>query len=395
MKHLHDFASNRPASGRRPSRRGVVAAGLLAGGLLASVLVGGTAQAAPPGVTCGSTLTADTTLRADLRCRSGDGLILASGVTLDLGGHSLVGPGASGVGVQAAADSTGGNTIRNGTIKNWTTGISIDNEGMDRLQFTVADVTLRRAPLQAVGPWAAHLTRVTVIDSLLGTYLGADLDIAQAKLVRSPVEQFRASASIVGSTVVQSPMRTGSGGRIIIDTSVLDGRGTSDLVYLSETGVTITNSTVKKFKSPISGWWGSVTLTGNTFVDMPNGVLGPIADVPGFGPPATIVGNRFIRSGVVLRADVPMVVENNTFVNNTVGADFLVAEGSRAVGNVLYGNSGNAITTELPGLTVGGNTAKRNGGYGIYAPGAVDQGGNVAFGNRTGQCVGVVCTARR
>ena len=100
-----------------------------------------------------------------------------------------------------------------------------------------------------------------------------------------------------------------------------------------------------------------------------------------------------------------MIVENNTFKQNEVGVVFTrsaplpgdplpTADGSRAVGNVLTKNMGTGIQTDLPGLAVGGNTATKNGGYGIYAPGAVDLGGNIAFGNTLGQCVGVVCAGK-
>ena len=100
-----------------------------------------------------------------------------------------------------------------------------------------------------------------------------------------------------------------------------------------------------------------------------------------------------------------MIVENNTFTHNEIGVEFtriepfgdmppFTADGSRAVGNVLTKNAGTGITTDLPGLPVGDNTATKNGGYGIYAPGAVDLGGNIAFGNTLGQCVGVVCAGK-
>jgi parallel beta-helix repeat protein len=46
------------------------------------------------------------------------------------------------------------------------------------------------------------------------------------------------------------------------------------------------------------------------------------------------------------------------------------------------------------GLTVSRNVAIGNSGWGIYAPGVMDGGGNVARGNRAGNCVGVVCSSR-
>jgi hypothetical protein len=96
-----------------------------------------------------------------------------------------------------------------------------------------------------------------------------------------------------------------------------------------------------------------------------------------------------------------MDLENNTFMNN---ADGVIFNGStlpdteiwapgKAVNNIFVRNSGTGIRSDIPGLILGGNIAKRNGGYGIYSPGAVDLGGNVARGNRLGQCVGVVCSA--
>jgi hypothetical protein len=77
------------------TRRAMVvaaAAGLLA---LAPAAPG---EASPAPQRCGTVLTANTTLRADLTC-TGDGLFLgADGITLNLGGHVLRGSG-TGVGI--------------------------------------------------------------------------------------------------------------------------------------------------------------------------------------------------------------------------------------------------------------------------------------------------------
>ncbi|MGC5221196.1 right-handed parallel beta-helix repeat-containing protein [Micromonospora sp. DT81.3] len=386
---------------QKPSRRAIAACGLPVA-LLLSVALEGSAQAAEPVATCGSTITTDVTLTADLFCPSGDGLILGSNVTLDLGGHSLIGSG-SGVGVQTSFPSEGGNTIRNGTIENWATGVQLQEESPTRTPYVVIDVVLRNA-LLIHGPTngtALQMTRVTADDSTVYGQLGGDLAISESRFTRSPVNLFYASATIVKSTLVQSHVSTTARGQVIIDSSTLDGKGAGSPGSMSETGITITNSAVKNFAEPIGGFWGGVTLTGNKFSDMPNGVLG---DVSYFASEAvsTITDNTFLRTGVALRGNVPMIVENNTFKHGEVAVEFTraepfpgdpphTAEGSRAVGNVIMNHTGSGITTELPGLEVGGNTAKNNGGYGIYAPGAVDLGGNVAFNNDLGQCVGVVC----
>lgn len=378
---------------------------VLAAALLVSVALGGSPAAAAPAVTCGSTVTTDVTLTADLQCPTGDGIILGSNVTLDLGGHSLVGAG-SAVGVQTSSDSQGGNTIRNGTIENWGTGILLQAQSPGGIPYTVSDVVLLNSPVShLVGNTSLQLTRVTAVDSRIDGQLGGDLAISQSKLTRSAVNVFFASATITDSTLVESPVSSSAQGQVIIDSSRLDGKGTSALAYVSETAITITNSIVKNFAEPINGFWGGVTLTNNKFTDMPNGVLGDISSHLGSDGTSHIVGNTFTRSGVVLRGNVPMIVENNTFTQNEVGVEFTrsaplpgdpppTADGSRAVGNVLTRNTGTGIKTDLPGLAVGGNTAKKNGGYGIYAPGAIDLGGNIAFGNTLGQCVGVVCASK-
>ena len=200
------------------------ASGLLPAALLVSVALGGTTGAAAPGVTCGSTVTTDVTLTTDLHCPSGDGIILASNVTLDLGGHSLVGAG-SGVGVQTSLLSQG-NTIRNGTIENWGTGILLQEQNPGGVPYTVSDVVLLNAPVgYFMGNTSLQLTRITAVDSMIEGQLGGDLAISQSRLTRSAVNVFFASATITDSTLVQSPVNTSAQGQIIVDSSTLDGEG--------------------------------------------------------------------------------------------------------------------------------------------------------------------------
>jgi hypothetical protein len=92
-------------------------------------------------VQCGDVITQDTTLTADLNC-SGDGLMIAAdGVTLDLAGHSITGPGpGSGCAVtacrfyngvlvggtgtgQAPRPSVRNVTVENGTIRGFDAGV--------------------------------------------------------------------------------------------------------------------------------------------------------------------------------------------------------------------------------------------------------------------------------
>lgn len=379
---------------------------LLPAVVLLSVALGGSTAAAESGVTCGSVVTTDVTLTADLYCPSGEGLVLDANVTLDLGGHRLVGPGFPSVGVVSPFEQ-GGNTIRNGTIENWGTGILLGADNPDGVPYVISDVTLLGAGvnLDYLGSTGVTLTRVTAVDSPIGVENGGHVTISQSTLTRSFVNPFYAGVTITDSTLVQSSVSASSGGDATIDSSRLDGKGTGSPGYVDDSRMTITNSIVRDFAEPLSGFAGSVTLIDNTFRNMPNGVLGDISSDTGSDDTSHIVGNTFTRSGVVLRGNVPMIVEDNIFKQNEVGVIFTraaplpgaplpTAEGSRAAGNVLTKSTGTGIQTDLPGLAVGDNTATKNGGFGIYAPGAVDLGGNVAWGNRLGQCVGVVCAGK-
>ena len=74
-------------------------------------------------MTCGSVVTRDVRLRADLSC-PGPGLVIgAPGVRIDLGGHTLSGPG-DGVGIDGNGGFDGV-TIRNGTISGFLHGIDL------------------------------------------------------------------------------------------------------------------------------------------------------------------------------------------------------------------------------------------------------------------------------
>jgi parallel beta-helix repeat protein len=88
------------------------------------------------------------------------------------------------------------------------------------------------------------------------------------------------------------------------------------------------------------------------------------------------------------------LVEKNDVVSTRghgiqVSAD---ATGSSLEKNNVSTSGLNGIHVEAPSTTITKNTAVRNTNLGIYAPGAVDGGGNKASGNgNPAQCVGVVC----
>jgi parallel beta-helix repeat protein len=88
------------------------------------------------------------------------------------------------------------------------------------------------------------------------------------------------------------------------------------------------------------------------------------------------------------------LVEKNDVVSTTghgiqVNAD---ASGSSLEKNSVSTSGLDGIHVDAPSTTITKNTAMRNTNLGIFAPGAVDGGGNKASGNgNPAQCVGVVC----
>lgn len=89
-------------------------------GMAVAVLPAAPAVAAP--VTCGSSITTSTTLRADLICGPGVALELGGqNVVLDLGGHTIFG---TGTGIHSTFGQNA--TIQNGTIRGFVAGVVLD-----------------------------------------------------------------------------------------------------------------------------------------------------------------------------------------------------------------------------------------------------------------------------
>jgi parallel beta-helix repeat protein len=90
--------------------------------------------AAAGGIDCGDTLTEDTTLESDLVGCPADGLLIgADGITLDLNGHSISGPGTTDIRFDGVDNSAGhdGVTIKNGVIQNFADGVFLDGGASD------------------------------------------------------------------------------------------------------------------------------------------------------------------------------------------------------------------------------------------------------------------------
>ena len=152
------------------------------------------AAAAPGPVACGTTLTVNTTLTKNLKC-AGTGLTLAPGVTLDLGGFRLIGNGS---GVAVASEASSGNSIVNGRIENWATGVRFVGETVTPdSELTLRGLRAVNAPLYVeAGDVALHDS--TLNNSMVRIYYSR-LDIARSTLLRSTT-----TGELVTTTVTDS-----------------------------------------------------------------------------------------------------------------------------------------------------------------------------------------------
>jgi hypothetical protein len=109
------------AAKMRQLRLPVIARALLLAFFAVGLFLGTSSAATPsPGPACGAAIDTDLVLQQDLTC-TGDGLIVAAPVTIDLNGHTLRGTGGSGRGLFAGWPVT----VKNGTITAFDQGVVV------------------------------------------------------------------------------------------------------------------------------------------------------------------------------------------------------------------------------------------------------------------------------
>ncbi len=349
-----------------------------------AVLVAAPAEADGPPPACGSTVLASTTLRSDLTCPApGPALTLAAGVDLNLGGHTLRGPG-SGLGI--AIPVAGDITIRNGTIAGWGQGVQTvgtDDGGASGV-VTVRNVTFdgNTDGLDASGDIpAGHygkqhvVTRSTFSHNARGILAGwfTHVDVSRTSFAGNGTALVVDSSDV---TVDDSRIEQNTNGVTVIEgtvqlrrTDLLQNDRAVSAQFMSST--TLTDSLVKGSDVGVSGFGLTFfTLTGSTFAANTTAVSFDGSD-------GTVSGNTFRSNGTGFEQTSPST------------------DGVRVQDNVFrLGGDGIRIDAGDTQTSVGGNAANNNTGWGIYAPGVTDLGGNTARRNgNSPQCVGVVCPA--
>ena len=333
-------------------------AGLIIG-VVASVVLAAPAQGA---VECGTTITQDRKLKADLvDCPSDAIAIDGDDITLDLNGHKIDGTGATGVFVVAGSDNA---TVKDGVIRDTTSWAVFAEDVVD----------LRVANLTVINPGAGGLA----VQDALGVAIE---DLAVRRAAFTAVNFHTVNEGEVSEAVVEENDEAG-----FILTNVSD-MSFSDIAALGTdtggfTGITLADSSAdNRFADLELTDWGFAGFYTNT-TQSGNKITRAIARRNEYGFSLAGTGGIAVRRSKALRSG-----DDGLLVGDT--ADVRVTK-SRFNRNVDEG------IEFLDGATgaVGNNVANDNGDFGITIPlgGVTDLGGNRARGNGGAvQCVNVSC----
>lgn len=341
--------------------------------------------AAATAVRCGDTLTRDTVLKRDLTC-AGDGLTLSPGVRLDLDGHRLRGDG-TGTGVRALGSN--GAALRDGRIVGWNHGLEFEGETpYPDQRLTIDKVTFEDAPVSVVAA-VTTVNRSSFVRSDLAIYENI-FTADRTTFDRSSTVGELNTVTIRRSTVRAAGVAVDENNRVAVIDSTLDGTGAPREAVGCFGTRSIVRSTIRDYATPLYTYDICPTLVdGSSFTDNPGGAL-----LSPEGGPASVylvVTDSTFRRNLFGVKGSGVSVTSSTFDRNGVGVQLTDGDGSVVASSTFTRQTGSGVLVDDGRASVGGVRADRNQGYGIYAPGAVDLGGNSAEDNVLGDCVGVTC----
>jgi hypothetical protein len=383
-----------------------------------------TLPADPPG--CGSTISANVHLETDIGPCPANGIVVAGdNVTVDLGGHTILGRGVGhGLGVAGS-----GVTITNGTVQNFTVGLTIAPtltvQGMRITQNSDVGVSVSGPPFYSPYPRPSANISDSSIDHN-GDAFGVEFPATPSGSLASVNNSISSNASagrffgvedyagnnvttFVGNKVFDNATGISFGGSLgsssgaeIRNNDFRNNGGTA----LSTSGScqnVVGNTFVGNAGAAIArggnGWPSPDTciFTDNTMSDNDYGI-----NINTFGLAAaqlernTITSNRvagiYIEGGAGPSGQI--TVTSNTVDNNGLthpGNPVLDSAGTPVNDGIHIRNPSPLYT---PRVIVGSNTTRGNADYGIEAFNVSNGGGNIAYNNgNPAQCLGVACLA--
>lgn len=366
---------------------------------LAGVVAPGAAWAVVPA--CGSTITVSTTLTGPMNC-PGNGLnVGGSGITLDLNGFSITGPGPD---VRPAPNQifagvrvTGSRVVvRNGRIERFTvgatstamanfnefTGLTLRNNGQGFLTQAGApgglapfsdDNWFHNNTIEASTASAmaiqGHRHRVES-NHILGNRFGVSIQGSGVSFRSNTVHGNQSTGVNVGSNVLGD-------NNVVAGNSVTSNTGNGVNIGGPSTTKVLQGNRIDANRIALNGD------PANTF-----GAINVFSSTGAVIAANTVVGiSRAI--GIALNTNSNQtLVASNELVSHTDG--LFVSSGAASTtltGNAANRNTRDGIRVASPSTTITANSAFQNALFGIRAvSGVTDGGGNVAAGNGVAQC---------
>jgi large repetitive protein len=419
--------------------RVAIAALTLAGALSGA---GPAAAKSPPNtVKCGDTLTRSVKLTADLKDCPADGLVIgASGITVDLNGHTIDGTvteapdcdtqpsGSVGIG-NAGYDRL---TVMDGTIQQFGSGFQAGSDTDGMAGSSLQDLTVRDNRFAGIGLGSGQ--RLNNDNRIVANHVydngcdGIGLTNAEGNLVahnrlhgnNNGITICCSDRNVVRANLVSHNAETGilvcceSSDTRVEDNDVLDNAATGIFVLFGAAGTQVRENHVARNGNDIVLFEASDIIVARNLATDAVGCAA-CGEPTGYGIGIAGGSNDTVVSGnVVARTqkdgigiadldpgDPGNPVPSHTTVRGNVlrdaGADGLHvdagAEGTRLERNRAVRAADDGIDVDSATTVLTGNRAFSNHDLGIEAvPGVTDGGGNRAHGNgNPAQCIGLAC----
>ncbi len=355
--------------------------------LAAAAATPSVAPAARPQPHCGDVVTTSVKLTQDLDCSAASAAaaltIGADDVTIDLGGHRLVGR----IGLVGVADGGfDGLVLRNGTLTRFSRAVVLQDAGGSRLKALVADGS--DVALLLHGAHDATLASVQAHGGDYGLGIEAASDgvrVADSLLVGQTSGAYVDASD--GTTIVRTTV-SGEDGLSVFDSDhsrIADSHfiGFFDGMRVNGSDNVIARDTILAAQS---GFFGrSLVLTGDRNVVRDSSVSdGGFSGNPGFD---VVSGTGNVLRRNVLAGPVGWEEPKDGILVEAAALDTLLVE------NASSGYADDGIEVDAASTTLRSNIANDNGDLGIEAVTGVHGRGNQASGNgNPAQCTGVVCS---
>jgi parallel beta-helix repeat protein len=349
-------------------------------------------------VSCGDTITADTTLDSDLVNCPNNGIVIgAGGITLDLNGHVIDGDGALIDPCPPGEDCD----------------IGIDSGGHD--DVTIKDGTVTQFGLGAL-VFRSRRNRILDITASMNTFSGIIVGRSdQGEVRRSAVRANGLTTDQAGIVLFTSHgnlirgnalRRNGDIGLFVTDNSARNRFSRNVVTHNPEAGMIIDHDGGRIAHNHLVANGDGIVVTGNRNIIRRNHVRRAKGCDPGCGKGISFEGGhenliarnwirKPARSGMFLGGRENVVRRNHVI---RAGRDGMLVDrrNDRTIlaRNHVFAAGNDGIDVENSTATLRRNEARRNGDLGIEAVrGVTDGGGNIARHNGDPrQCTHVVCS---